>query len=239
MNIDLQPLLHLSGLLAILGALLYAVGDVLMLAPRVGPLQSPPAREDATNLYPYPRRHAILLAELAALPPGRLIAGGLLGVFATPLVLAGVALVSYALQPANAWLALPPIILLTVATVLGPFIHGSFIYLGAHAQAVQAVDARARAVLVPILSRYLRMVKASYGVLFLCAIPASLWFAAAVASGQTRLPQWMALANPLLLTLAWLALRRVLPRRVLDYTQGAGFNIANGVFMGALTVMLW
>lgn len=41
---------------------------------------------------------------------------------------------------------------------------------------------------------------------------------------------WMAAVNPMSATLAWLVVKRLFPRAITDYTDGAGFNIAYLVF---------
>ncbi len=80
--------------------------------------------------------------------------------------------------------------------------------------------------------------KIGYAVLFLGVIIASIWYAAAVASGRTLFPKWMALANPVVTTIAWLVLRRILPRKIADYAEGAGFNIAYMIFFTLTTATL-
>ena len=73
--------LRIAGLLALLGAFLYAIGDVLLLASKV-------KLDDYPRLKPF----AKLLSDaekMVVLSPNRMIWGALLGVFATPLVLIG------------------------------------------------------------------------------------------------------------------------------------------------------
>ena len=73
--------LRIAGLLALVGALLYAIGDVLLLASKV-------KLDDYPRLKPF----AKLLSDaekMVVLPPKRLIWGALIGVFATPFMLVG------------------------------------------------------------------------------------------------------------------------------------------------------
>ena len=73
--------LRITGLLALLGALLYAIGDVLLLASKA-------SLDDYPKLKPF----AKLLSDaekMVVLSPKRMIWGALLGVFATPLVVSG------------------------------------------------------------------------------------------------------------------------------------------------------
>ena len=64
-------------------------------------------------------------------------------------------------------------------------------------------------------------------------------FSVLVASGKTLFPICMAAVNPVILTILWLLLKRILPQVVRDYTEGAGFNIAFLSFFARTTVTLW
>src|SRR3970040_1082669 len=105
--------IRLAGLIAILGALVYAVGDTLLLAAKA-------------NLADYPKLepHRKLLSGLermVVIPPRRLMWGGLLGVFATLAMLVGFWLVYQGLASAGVGLALPPVVLFAGASVVGAF----------------------------------------------------------------------------------------------------------------------
>src|SRR3989304_4295050 len=106
--------LRITGLLALAGAFLYAVGDVLLLAGKV-------------NLEHYPRLKpfAKLLSDserMVVLPPSRMIWGALLGVFATPLVLAGFWQVYHGLTGANESLVLITAVLFSSQSIIGAFV---------------------------------------------------------------------------------------------------------------------
>ena len=73
-----------------------------------------------------------------------------------------------------------------------------------------------------------------YGPLILAVIVASAWATVAILSGRTRLPTWMAGVTPVTMTIAWLLLKAMLPRRVGAPLQGAGFNIAYGAWLAAM-----
>ena len=231
MSIDILNAVRVTGLLAIVGALIYAVGDVLLLAGKANIADYP-------NLQP----HAKLLSDaekMVALSWRRLAWGGLLGVFATPLVVAGFWQVYQGLRPAGAAGALPPVVLFACASIVGAFVHGSFIYLGEYVQALNQVSADAQPVIVGMLARHKRSLVITYGFLLTAIVIASIWFSVLVASGQTRFPTWMAAVNPVLALLAWLIIKKILPKRITAYTEGAGFNIAYLIFFALTTVTLW
>ncbi len=91
------------------------------------------------NLKPY----AKLLSDaekMVVLSPNRMIWGALLGVFATPLVLAGFWQVYQGLAGANETLVLTAVLLFGIASVIGAFVHGTFYYMGEYVQALNKVD---------------------------------------------------------------------------------------------------
>lgn len=230
MSTEILVAVQVTGLLAILGALIYAIGDVLMLAAQI----------DIAN-YPNLQAHANLLSgaeKMVALPSWRLSWGGLLGVFATPLMLAGFWQVYQGLSPAGANLALPPVLLFVCASVIGAYVHGSFMHLGESVHALNRTDAESQDVLVGMLGRQRKTLMLSYGVVLIFILIAAILFSVLVASGQTAFPTWVALFNPVTLSIAWLLGRKLLPRVMRNVTEGAGFNIAYLIFFIITTVTL-
>lgn len=230
MTADVSMAVLVCGLCAIIGALIYAVGDVLLLAGKA-------SLEDYPNLQP----HAGLLfgsERMVGLSWWRIAWGGLLGVFATPLIVAGFWQVYQGLLPAGAGFALPPFVLFAWASIVGAFVHGSFIYLGEYVQALNRLERASQAVLLEMLARHRKIMTVTYGFLFACIIIGSVWFSVLVAVGGTAFPRWMAAVNPVTALLAWMLLKRILPIRVRDYTEGAGFNIAYLIFFALTTIAL-
>lgn len=220
----------ICGILAIIGTIVYAIGDVLMLDGK--------ARiED----YPKLQAHAKLLSgteKMVALPKWRLLWGGLLGVFATPLVLAGFVQIFVGLDPAGLGAALPPAILLGCASVIGAFVHGSFIYLGEYVQALNKVSDDSQHVIIDMFKRHRKIMTVTYSFLLGSLLIASIWFSVVVAMGGTAFPQWMAAVNPVTAFILWLLVKKVLPKGITENTEGAGFNIAYLVFFAFSTITL-
>src|SRR5688500_2433926 len=111
--------LRITGLLALLGVLLYAIGDVLLLASKA-------SLDDYPKLKPFSK--VLSDAEkMVVLSPNRMICGALLGVFATPLVVSGFWQVYQGLKGANASVVLATIGLFgshpsLAHSCMGPFI---------------------------------------------------------------------------------------------------------------------
>jgi hypothetical protein len=228
---QLIPSLRITGLLALLGALLYAIGDVLLLASKI-----------SLDHYPRLKPFAKLLSDaekMVVLPPGRMIWGALLGVFATPLVMSGFWQVYQGLEGANQTLTLVTALLFAIASVIGAFVHGTFYYLGEYVQALNQVEDSSQGVIAEMIARHRKVLIISYAPVLILILVASILFSILVASGQTAFPVWMAAVNPVTMTLIWLAIKRVLPQFVRDWTEGAGFNIAFLLFFACTTLTLW
>ena len=227
---QLTFLLRLTGLAALAGTLLYSIGDVLLLASKV-------------NLDKYPKLKPFekLLddaGKMVVLPPQRMIWGALLGVFATPLVLVGYWQIYQGLAGANALLVLITVVLFSCASVIGAFVHGTFYYLGEYVLALNQVDEGSQGVIADMLTRHRKVLIISYAPVMIMIVIASILFSVLVASQKTAFPVWMAAANPVILIIAWLLLKRFLPQFIRDWTEGAGFNIGFFAFFVLTTSIL-
>ena len=223
--------IQITGLLAIFGAILYAIGDVLLLASKIN-----------LDEYPKLKPFAKLLSDaekMVVLSPSRMIWGALLGVFATPLVLAGFWQVYQGLGGGNESGVLATILLFGCASVFGAFVHGTFYYMGEYIQALNQVDEKSQNVIVKMFERHKKVLIITYAPLLIMILIASILFSILVASGKTAFPSWITFINPLTLTIAWLIIKRVLPKFVVDWTEGAGFNIAYFAFFLCTTISLW
>jgi hypothetical protein len=223
--------LRITGLLALIGALLYAIGDVLLLASKA-----------SLENYPKLKPFAKLLSDaekMVVLPPNRMIWGALIGVFATPLILAGFWQVYQGLNGANASLNLVTGLLFAIASVIGAFVHGTFYYMGEYIQALNKVEDGSQSVIAEMIARHRKVLIITYAPVLIFILIASILFSILVASGKTAFPVWMAAINPVTLTIAWMILKRILPQFVRDWTEGAGFNIAYLAFFACTTITLW
>ena len=223
--------LHITGILAILGAMIYAIGDVLLLASKV-------------NLDDYPNliRFQKLLSDsekMVVLPPNRMIWGALLGVFSTPLILTGYWQVYQGLSGANETIALTTILLFGSATVIGAFVHGTFYYMGEYVQALNKVDEHSQVIIADMIGRHRKVLIITYAPVLIFIIIASILFSFLVATKETLFPVWMAAVNPVTATIAWLLIKRILPKLITDSLEGAGFNIAYFIFFTCTTLTLW
>jgi hypothetical protein len=232
--------IHLAGVLTLIGAFFYAVADVLILAHHVGPRQEIPATAIDFEASEKWKRRASMLTTMSKLPWKRLVAGGLLGVCMTPLVMSGSWLLYQALAPAGVWFSVPVALLWLSAYPVGAFIHGSFIYYGGTIQAWNNAEGPGKEELEDLVFRMTRVLLTSYMIFFALAFATSAWFVIAVLQGTTALPLWMAIFNPFLMAAVYTYLaRKVIPLSVIKYVQGAGFNIVFFIFFLMVLSFIW
>jgi hypothetical protein len=89
-----------------------------------------------------------------------------------------------------------------------------------------------------MLERHRKIMMITYAFLLICILVASIWFSVLVGLDRTHFPTWMAAINPVTMFIAWMLIKRVLPRFVQDWTEGAGFNIAYLLFFMFMTLTL-
>jgi len=224
-------ILRIAGLAALLGALLYAIGDVLLLAGKV-------SLDDYPKLKPFAK--LLSGAELmVAFPPNRMIWGALLGVFATPLVLLGIWQVYQGLGATDDWAVLATVGLFGIGSIIGAFVHGTFYFMGEYIRALNDVEESSQSIIQAMIERHKKVLIITYAPVLIFIVIASILFSVLVASGKTLFPVWIAAINPVTMTIAWLLIKRVLPQFIRDWTEGAGFNIAYMAFFLCTTLTLW
>lgn len=208
--ISFRRLLLLTGLLGAVGALVVGAGEFIMQF-------SPQGGYEAAD-YGY----------FARVSMARLTLGHFLGVLAAPLYLAGYVHVFLALRPAPAWLRWSVLLLGIYAFVIGDVWLGSRIYLAllvhAGASLPDGLLAQAAAHNEPLI-QVVRVVIALASVLLV----------AAVATGRSLYPRWMAACSPIVwLLLVFLSYRWVPVIGV--YLLPTAMNIAHLAFF---TLSLW
>jgi hypothetical protein len=225
--------LRWSGIAGIVGSAGYLMGDVLLLGNSATPAQFPHLATFADNRLI--QRSGMFLASSTA----RLAAGGLAGVFSTPLYLAGIWHIFAASRPGGTRWSLPPFLLLVAAFSIAPFVHGSFFYVAEILKTVADVAPSAQPALVALATRAALCLFIAYGVLAVLALVGFAWLTVAIARRRTLYPRWMALANPLVCMLGGAVIDRVLPHPFKLLLAGAGLSLGMLGFFALSTAMLW
>src|SRR6185436_2366015 len=160
--------LRITGLLALAGAFLYAIGDVLLLAGKV-----------SLDNYPRLKPFAKLLSDaekMVVLSPNRMIWGALLGVFATPLVLAGFWQIYKGLNGVNESLTLATGLLFATASIIGAFVHVTFYFMGEYIQALNKVEDGYQPVIADMIARHRKVLIITYVPVIILILIASILF---------------------------------------------------------------
>ena len=209
------------------------IGDALLLGNSAAPsaLSHLPASLDNRLI----RLSAMVLGSSTE----RLAAGALIGVFSTPLYLAGVWHIFEASKSGGTRWSLPPFWLLITAYSIAPFVHGSFFYVAEILKTVAQVEQPAQPALVALATRTTLWLFIAYGVLTVPAVIGFAWVTVAIARGKTLYPRWVALANPLVCMLAGVLLDRVLPQPLALWLAGAGLSVGMLAFFAVSTAVLW
>ena len=225
--------LRWSGIAGIAGSVGYLIGDVLLLGNSAIPAQFPHLATYVDNRLV--QRGAVFLASSTE----RLAAGGLAGVFSTPLYLAGIWHIFEASRPGGTRWSVPPFLLLVTAFSIAPFVHGSFFYVAEILKTVGHVEPPAQPMLVALATRVTLWLFIAYGVLAVLASVGFAWLTVAIARGKTLYPSWVAVANPLVCMLASVLIDRVLPQPLKVLLAGAGLSLGLLAFFVLSTAVLW
>jgi hypothetical protein len=225
--------LRWSGIAGVAGSVGYVIGDVLLLG-------------NGANSAPFPHLAAYvdhrlirLGAMVLASSTERLAAGGLAGVFSTPLYLAGIWHIFEASRPGGTRWSLPPFLLLVAAFSIVPFVHGSFFFVAEILKTVDHADPSTQPMLVALATRAIVYLLIAYGVLAVLALVGFAGLTVAIARRKTLYPRWVALANPLVCILAADLLGRVLPQPFKTLLAGAGISLGLFGFFALSTAVLW
>ena len=227
----MNKLIRASGLTAILGTLLYAASDVLLVGADANLANYP-------NLQPHARLLGAMV-KMVAVPEWRLVWGALLGIFAAPLTVAGFWQMHQGLARAGLKWSLPPMLLFGWAQIVSPFLHGSYIYRGEYVQALNRLSQDCQPTLLGMIERQHRLLGVTLLCMVSCVTIASVWYAVLVVSGRTAFPRWLAAFTPITVFLTWWVLRQALPEAVAVALSGVGINIGFLVFFSLNTWTLW
>ena len=225
--------LRWSGIAGIAGAVAYTVGDALLLGNTATAAEFPHLAQYGNDRLV--RRSALFLASSTE----RLAAGALVGVFTTPLYLAGIWHIFEASRPGGTRWSLPPFLLLVTGFSIAPFVHGSFFYVAEILKTVGRVDPPAQVALMALATRITLWLFVAYGVLVLTSLVGIAWLTTAIARGKTLYPRWVAFANPLVCIVAGALIDRVLPQPLAMWLSGAGLSLGMLAFFGLSTAVLW
>ena len=210
------------GLVGIMGALLTAASDLVLLGR-------------PNSAYSF---FKLGTETMAVLPQWRITAGTFIGVAALPFQLAGLISLYYGLKPAGR--VIPPVVLLTTAhaLIMGVAFHASYAFIGSGWRLYYEMGQGNAAVLELIekFDYYWRIIIiAALGELLI----ASILFVFLVLAGKTLYPKWMSLLNPICILLFMYCLIIILPAPIGGFVAPAYINLSTIAFLILSTVTVY
>jgi hypothetical protein len=205
------------GLLAICAAALLSLADMALLYSPAG----------VYGFAPY--------QPLADAPHWRLLVGHYLGVLLLPAYIPGYWMVFRGLRNAGVWRSWPVFLIGSYTAAIAGALHG---LTGLVALIVQhgESDPAASQHLLGLASAFANPL---HGLVNSLLVLVSLWFAVAVVSGHSRFPRWLAIANPLVLGLVFVAPYFAAPSfKPALLAVHASFHLAHLVFFCLVTAAL-
>ena len=169
----------------------------------------------------------------------RILAGALLGVFATPLVMLGYWHVYQGLKPAGQRASLGPFLLLLLAYVLAPFAHGAFYFIGDSLHMLSAAAVDQQDAVFDQFNRYIFAMFAVYLPLLLVYLVGCVWMSLTIFKGKSAYPRWFAFCNPIIFIVLFAILGPMLPGLAGRLVSASLTNLGGLLFFGLSTHLLW
>ena len=230
-----QRWLRLSGVAGVIGALLWTIGDALIVGAKASAADYP--------LLFQTYAHAIephLAAATVSSSQARLAAGALVADVGVVFYLAGSWHLLGGLRPAGRPWAWPVFALLVCGNAWSPLGHAAFYYLGMAYKTVLATPPAAHRVLLDLAADFHHVLRIAWLLPIVTLGLALLGLAAAIATGRTAWPRWFALvANPVSLVLIGEAVPLILPEPAKTWLGGAAFNVGWLAVYLISTILLW
>lgn len=228
-------LVRLSGLAGILGALLWTLGDALIIGANAGVADYP------LLLDTYAER--IGFDGLAMMLPSsepRLAAGALVANVGIVFYLAGCWHLLQGMRPARGWLAWAAFALLVAGNAWSPLGHAGFYYVGMVYKTLLETPVEAHAALLELGNHFDHVLMIAWLLAVVTLGVALLLLGLRIALGGTAWPRWFALvANPLSLVGIGLLVPLVLPEPLSTWLGGAAFNVGWLAVYALSTALLW
>ena len=204
--------LRWTGLLGLLGALLTGTGEFLLHF-------DPQARFGGAHGY----------AFMSDISEPRLTAGHFFAVAGVPFYFVGFWHLAGMLRPVGAKLAWATFLITSYGFMFG------LVWMGSRASIGSLVHHAALADVEPLIALYQQRYESLLQVTRVTTLLLSVLYIYAVLTGRSRYPRWMALTNPILLTLASFGVFWAAPE-VGKYLMPIAMNVAFGIFF---TCSLW
>lgn len=227
--------LRLAGIAGVVGAILWTLGDALIIGARANPADYPLLFQAYAD-----RIEADMAVMMVSSSEARLASGALVADIGIVFYLAGSWHLFRGLAPAGRLWAWPIFILLVCGNAWSPLGHAGFYYVAMAYKTVLAMPPGAHGALLDLAADFHRVLVIAWLLPAVTLGVALLGLGLAIALGRTAWPRWFAaLANPVSLVAIGMGIAFVSPEPVSTWLDGAAFNLGWLVVYIVSTALLW
>ena len=234
-DIQRLPLLRLCGIAGVIGAILWTLGDALIIGARASPDDYPLILKTYADRIQFDGVALMLPSSEARLAAGALVADAGIVFY-----LAGCWHLLEGLRPAMGWWRWLTFVLLVAGNAWSPLGHAGFYYVGMAYKTILETPAAAHGALLDLGQHFYHVVLIAWLMPIVTLGLALLLLGIVIALGRTAWPRWFAaLANPVSLVAIGMLIARILPEPAHTWLDGAAFNLGWLVIYAVSTALLW
>ena len=227
--------LRLSGLAGVLGAVLWTLGDILLIGSNAPSADYPLIFDTHAD-----RIDTVKAAQMISADETRLAAGALVANIGIVFYLAGSWHLFRALLPAGRWWARTVFVLFLCGNAWAPLGHAGYYYLGMTYKTLLAAPDESHKAILDLADQFHQVLQIAWYLAIVTLGLALVGLAVRIALGETAWPRWFALlANPLSLLAIGTSIAWIAPEPVGTWLNGAAFNLGLLVIYTITTILLW
>jgi hypothetical protein len=228
-------LTRLTGIAGIVGAVLWTLGDALIIGAKTSEGDYPQVLTRYADRIAFDAVPMMLPSSEA-----RLAAGALVADFGIVFYLAACWHLLQGLRPAGGWWAWPVFALFVCGNAWSPLGHAGFYYVGMVYKTILETPVEAHAALLNLGEHFYDVLIVAWLLPIVTIGIALLLLAVAIALGRTAWPRWFALvANPLSLVGMGMLVAQLAPEPMQTWLGGAAFNVGFLIVYTFSTTLLW
>ena len=169
---------------------------------------------------------------------GRITAGVFIGVFALPFQIAGLISVYHGLKPSGKVMPLIVVITNAHALTMGVAFHMSYAYIASGWKLFDKAGS-GNSIAAEMIKRFDFYWKMIILIMLTEILFSSIIYSLLILKGNTLYPKWMAILNPLCVTLLMLPVLLLLPAPVGGFIAPAYLNISTMVYLSFSTIIIY
>ena len=210
------------GLVGIAGVILTIISDFILIG-----------RPDSSNSF-----LKLGTESMAYLPSWRITVGAFMGIIVLPFQIAGLISIYYGLKPSGRVMPLIAVITAAHALMMGVAFHISYAYIGTGWKLFHKAGP-GNGITSEIVEKFDFYWKIIVFIMMFELLFSSIIFVLQIISGKTRYPKWMAVFNPLCVSLVIFPVIYILPAPIGGFIGPAYLNISTLVFMSLSTFVIY